>query len=90
MAERLPPLNALRSFDVAAKHLSFTKAAGELNVTHSALEAVAHGLQIGLADIGQHQAAVDPASRALPPSIPSASTSPTWSFRRRSTAWGSL
>ena len=37
MAERLPPLNALRSFDVAAKHLSFTKAAGELNVTHSAV-----------------------------------------------------
>ena len=37
MADRLPPLNALRSFDVAAKHLSFTKAAGELNVTHSAV-----------------------------------------------------
>ena len=37
MAERLPPLNALRSFDVAAKHLSFTKAAGEPNVTHSAV-----------------------------------------------------
>ena len=37
MAERLPPLNALRCFDVAAKHLSFTKAAAELNVTHSAV-----------------------------------------------------
>ena len=37
MADRLPPLNALRSFDVAAKHLSFTKAAAELNVTHSAV-----------------------------------------------------
>lgn len=37
MAERLPPLNALRCFDVAAKHLSFTKAAGDLHVTHSAV-----------------------------------------------------
>jgi LysR family glycine cleavage system transcriptional activator len=37
MADRLPPLNALRTFDVAAKHLSFTKAAAELNVTHSAV-----------------------------------------------------
>ena len=37
MADRLPPLNALRCFDVAAKHLSFTKAAAELNVTHSAV-----------------------------------------------------
>jgi LysR family transcriptional regulator, glycine cleavage system transcriptional activator len=37
MAERLPPLNALRCFEVAARHLSFTKAAEELNVTHSAV-----------------------------------------------------
>jgi len=37
VAERLPPLNALRSFEVAARHLSFTKAAEELHVTHSAI-----------------------------------------------------
>jgi LysR family glycine cleavage system transcriptional activator len=37
MAERLPPLNALRCFDAAARHLSFTRAAEELNVTHSAV-----------------------------------------------------
>ncbi len=37
MAERLPPLNALRSFEVAARHLSFSKAAAELHVTHSAI-----------------------------------------------------
>jgi|SRR5689334_2301335 len=37
MAERLPPLNALRSFEVAARHLSFSKAAEELHVTHSAI-----------------------------------------------------
>ena len=34
---RLPPLNAVRYFDCAARHLSFTKAAAELNVTHSAI-----------------------------------------------------
>jgi len=30
---RLPPLNALRSFEAAARHLSFARAAGELYVT---------------------------------------------------------
>src|SRR5579872_5109152 len=34
---RLPPLNALRMFLVAARHLSFTRAALELNVTHGAV-----------------------------------------------------
>jgi LysR family glycine cleavage system transcriptional activator len=37
MAERLPPLKAIRYFESAARHLSFTKAAQELNVTHSAV-----------------------------------------------------
>lgn len=34
---RLPPLNALRAFESAARHLSFTKAAEELNVTPGAI-----------------------------------------------------
>lgn len=34
---RLPPLNALRAFEVAARHMSFQKAAEELSVTPSAL-----------------------------------------------------
>ena len=34
---RLPPLESLRIFAVAARHLSFTKAAGELNLTQSAV-----------------------------------------------------
>jgi LysR family transcriptional regulator, glycine cleavage system transcriptional activator len=34
---RLPPLNALRAFEVAARHMSFQKAAEELRVTPSAL-----------------------------------------------------
>ncbi|HEX2545229.1 MAG TPA: LysR substrate-binding domain-containing protein [Ramlibacter sp.] len=35
--DRLPPLNALKAFDAAARHLSFTAAAGELHVTHGAV-----------------------------------------------------
>lgn len=37
MARRLPPLNALRAFEAAARHLSFTQAASELNVTQAAI-----------------------------------------------------
>lgn len=37
MARRLPPLNALRAFEAAARHLSFTRAAVELNVTQAAI-----------------------------------------------------
>jgi LysR family transcriptional regulator, glycine cleavage system transcriptional activator len=37
MAHRLPPLNALRTFEAAARHLSFTKAADELFVTQAAV-----------------------------------------------------
>src|SRR3546814_9270688 len=37
MARKLPPLNALRAFEAAARHLSFTKAASELNVTQAAI-----------------------------------------------------
>lgn len=35
--DRLPPLNALRAFEAAARRLSFTKAADELNVTPGAI-----------------------------------------------------
>lgn len=37
MAEHLPPLTALRAFDAAARHMSFARAADELNVTPAAL-----------------------------------------------------
>lgn len=37
MSRRLPPLNALRTFEVAARHLSFTDAARELFVTQAAV-----------------------------------------------------
>lgn len=37
MARRLPPLNSLRAFEAAARHLSFAKAADELHVTPAAI-----------------------------------------------------
>jgi LysR family glycine cleavage system transcriptional activator len=42
---RLPPLNALRAFLVAARHLSFSRAAVELNVTHGAISRQVRGLE---------------------------------------------
>lgn len=37
MSRRLPPLSGLRAFEAAARHLSFTRAAEELNVTQTAI-----------------------------------------------------
>ncbi len=48
-AQRLPPLNSLRVFETAARHLSFTQAALELHVTPSA---VSHQIKLLEDDIG--------------------------------------
>src|SRR5436305_625703 len=40
-----PPLNALRAFEAAARHLSLTKAATELHVTAGALSHQIRGLE---------------------------------------------
>ncbi len=37
MARRLPPLGTLRAFEAAARHVSFSRAAAELNVTQAAI-----------------------------------------------------
>src|SRR6201993_4618723 len=37
MSSRLPSLNGLRAFEAAARHMSFTVAASELNVTQTAI-----------------------------------------------------
>lgn len=34
---KIPPLNALKAFETAARHVSFTKAAEEMHVTHGAV-----------------------------------------------------
>ncbi|MGB0681195.1 MAG: transcriptional regulator GcvA [Magnetovibrionaceae bacterium] len=47
---RLPPLNALRAFEAGARHLSFTRAAEELNVTPAA---VSHQVKLLEDDLGK-------------------------------------
>src|SRR5436305_13197013 len=49
MPRRLPPLNALRSFDAAARHESFTRAAEELCVTQGAVSHQVKALEAELA-----------------------------------------
>lgn len=45
MKKRLPPLNWLRSFEAAARHLNFTHAATELNLTQAAISQQVKGLE---------------------------------------------
>ena len=45
MSPRLPPLAALRAFEAAARHLSFTRAADELHVTQTAISHQIRGLE---------------------------------------------
>jgi len=46
--DRLPPLNAIRAFEAAARHLSITLAAEELNVTPGAVSRQIKGLEDAL------------------------------------------
>jgi LysR family glycine cleavage system transcriptional activator len=48
MARRLPPLNALRAFEVAARHNSFTGAATEMRVSHAAISRHVRSLEAQL------------------------------------------
>ncbi|MBY5934550.1 LysR family transcriptional regulator [Tateyamaria omphalii] len=48
MSRILPPLNALRAFEAAARHESFTRAAEELAVSHSAISRHVRGLEARL------------------------------------------
>jgi len=48
MSHRLPPLNGLRSFEAAARHLSFTRAADELCVTPGAVSQQVKSLERAL------------------------------------------
>lgn len=45
MSRRLPPLNGLRAFEAAGRHLSFSKAAEELHVTPAAVSHQIKGLE---------------------------------------------
>lgn len=46
--KRLPPLNWLRSFEASARHLNFTLAADELNLTQAAISQQIKGLEAQL------------------------------------------
>src|SRR5215471_17439711 len=48
MNSHLPPLSALRAFEAAARHMSFSKAADELHVTPAAISHQIHSLEEGL------------------------------------------
>jgi LysR family glycine cleavage system transcriptional activator len=69
----LPPLNALRAFEAAARHLSLTRAAQELNVTPGALSHQIRGLEdlLGqkLFERGVRSIALSPAGRQLYPGL---------------------
>ncbi|MEX0338672.1 MAG: LysR substrate-binding domain-containing protein [Arenibacterium sp.] len=48
MSRKLPPLNALRAFEAAGRHQSFSRAAEELVVSHSAISRHVRGLEARL------------------------------------------
>ena len=48
MLRRLPPLNALKAFEAAARHESFTRAAEELCVTQGAVSHQVKALEVEL------------------------------------------
>ena len=48
MRRRLPPLKTLPAFEIAAEQLSFTAAAGELNLTHGAVSRQIQALEAQL------------------------------------------
>lgn len=71
MSRRLPPLNALRAFEAAARHLNFMNAANELAVTPSAVSHQVKSLEdwAGLPLFhrdGRRMALTEPAMKYLP------------------------
>ena len=96
MSDRLPPLTALRAFEAAARHMSFAKAAAELNVTPAALSYQIKALE---ADLGQpvfrrlnRAVELTAAGRALAPGATDAFTtlSAAWRGTKRLTDTGVL
>src|SRR5262249_8250131 len=78
MTYLLPPLNALRAFEAAARHLSFKLAAHELHVTPGAVAQQVRGLeaQLGctLFDRLPRQLMLTPAGQAYLPALRDAFT----------------
>ncbi len=70
MPRQLPPLNALRAFEAAARHLSFARAARELHVTPAAIsqqvKLLEEHLGVALFQRGRKLALADAALAVLP------------------------
>ena len=85
MTDRLPPLTALRAFDAAARHMSFSRAADELNVTPAALSFQIKSLEehLGQPLFRRLNRAVEltEAGRALAPGVEDAFQTLTASWR---------
>lgn len=94
MSDRLPPLTALRAFEAAARHMSFSAAAGELNVTPAALSFQIKSLEehLGAPLFRRLNRAVEltEAGRALAPGASDGFTAlaAAWRAARRSTETG--
>lgn len=73
MSERLPPLNALKAFESAARHLSLKRAAQELSVTPAAIshqvKALEEYLGVALFRRLNRGLALTPAARAALPQL---------------------
>lgn len=73
MHESMPPLSALRAFEAAARHLSFSRAARELNVTPGALSHQIRGLEeflgLQLFERQSRAVALTPQGKALYPGL---------------------
>ena len=70
MSRNLPPLNSLRAFEAAARHLSFVRAAEELHVTPAAISQQIKLLEDNLGTQmfirGKKLTLSDPANEVLP------------------------
>src|ERR1044072_9027837 len=68
MPRKLPPLTTLPAFDAAARHLSFTKAAEELHLTHCAISRAIRNLEdqlgVQLFERGTRSVSLTPAGAA--------------------------
>ena len=68
MARRLPPLNALKAFEAAARHENFTRAAEELCVTQGAVshqvKSLEHDLDVKLFIRGRQQLVITEAGKS--------------------------
>src|ERR1700760_3982688 len=73
MNSHLPPLSALRAFEAAARHMSFSKAADELHVTPAAISHQVHALEedLGVRLFHRLSRAVEltPSARVLLPGL---------------------